>query len=168
MLTDWYPASPGGFPIKEIFFGKVYGSYGLCEEVELAVDTVNAINNPDSIVLDVGANKGDYSALMATSLGKNSFIHCFEPSISHGESLRALQDRHNGNILYYHFGLSLNEGSKQLFKDRDGSGLASFYDRNIAHYVLSLDQNEVVKTTTLDHWFKSSGISRITFFKVDV
>jgi FkbM family methyltransferase len=153
---------------RDFFYGKVYGSYGLCDEVKLAVDTVNAINNPDSIVLDVGANKGDYSALMATSLGNNSSIHCFEPSISHGESLRALQDRHKGNIWYYPFGLSSNEGSKQLFKDRDGSGLASFYDRDIAHHGLSLDQNEVVKTTTLDHWFKSSGINRITFLKVDV
>ena len=66
---------------RDFFYGKVYGSYGLCDEVELAVDTVNAINNQDSIVLDVGANNGDYSALMATGLGNNSFIHCFEPSI---------------------------------------------------------------------------------------
>lgn len=153
---------------RDFFYGKVYDSYGLCDEVALAVDTVNAINNSDSIVLDVGANKGDYSTLMAASLGKNSLIHCFEPSISHGESLRALQDRYKGKLLYHPFGLSSNEGSKQLFKDRDGSGLASFYDRDIAHYGLSLNQSEVVTTTTLDHWFKSSGINRISFLKVDV
>jgi hypothetical protein len=51
---------------RDFFYGKVYGSYDLCYEVDLAVSTVNAINNLDSIVLDVGANKGDYSALMAT------------------------------------------------------------------------------------------------------
>ena len=56
---------------RDFFYGKVYASYGLYAEVKLAVDTVNAINNPDSIVLDVRANKGDYSALMATSLSKN-------------------------------------------------------------------------------------------------
>lgn len=153
---------------RDFFYGKVYGSYGLREEVSLAVDIVSVINNTDSIVLDVGANKGDYSCLMATRLGKSSIIHCFEPSISHEESLHDLQDRYAGKIQYHPFGLSSNEGSKQLFKDRDGSGLASFYDRDIAHYGLSLDQNEVVSITTLDRWFISSGIERIAFLKVDV
>jgi len=46
--------------------------------------------------------------------------------------------------------------------------LASFYDRDIAHHGLSLDLSEVVTTTTLDYWFRSSGISRINFLKVDV
>jgi FkbM family methyltransferase len=153
---------------RDFFYGKVYDSYGLCDEVELVVNIANKISITDSIVLDVGANKGDYSALLAASLGKSSEIHCFEPSINHKASLCALQYQYKGNILYHPFGLSSNEGSKQLYKDREGSGLASFYDRDIAHHGLSLDQNEVVITTTLDHWLKSSGISRITFLKVDV
>ncbi len=139
---------------RDFLYGKVYGSYGLCDEVELVVDIVNTIMNTDSIVLDVGANKGEYSALLAASLGKSSEIHCFEPSINHKPSLCALQDQYKGNILYHPFGLSSNEGSKQLYKDREGSGLASFYDQDIDHYGLSLDQNEIVTTTTLDHWIK--------------
>lgn len=153
---------------RDFFYGKIYGSYGLRDEVSLAIAIVRALSNPDSCVLDVGANKGDYSDLMASSLGKSAVIHCFEPSINHEGNLRALRDKYAGNILYHPFGLSSNEGSKQLYKDKDGSGLASFYDRDINHYSLSLDQKEVVTTTTLDHWFKSSSINRITFLKVDV
>jgi len=85
-----------------------------------------------------------------------------------GRVFAILQDQYKGSILYYPFGLSSNAGSKQLFKDREGSGLASFYDRDIPHYGLSLDENEVVTTTTFVHWFESSGINRITFLKVDV
>jgi len=153
---------------RDLFYGKVYGSYGLEDEVELLIDTVNAISSPNPVILDVGANKGDYSALAASRLGKSSIIHCFEPSISHEERLRTLQDQYAGNVLYHPFGLSSNQGSKQLYTDREGSGLASFYDRDIAHYGLSLDQYEVVTTTTLDHWFRSSSVNRITFLKVDV
>ena len=153
---------------RDYFYGKVYDSYGLCDEVELVINVAQKLMNTHSVVLDVGANKGIYSALLAASLGKSSEIHCFEPSIDCKESLCTLQNQYKGIIQYHPFGLSSNTGSKELYKDREGSGLASFYDRDIDHYGLSLDQNEVVTITTLDHWFKSLDISRITFLKVDV
>lgn len=153
---------------RDFNYGKVYGSYGLSDEVELAVDVVNVINNSKPIILDVGANKGDYTALLAARLDKSSVIHCFEPSAAHQESLRGLQNQYTGRILYHPYGLSSNEGSKVLNKDRESSGLVSFYDRDITHYGITLNQKEFVETTTLDHWHKSSGIDRIAFLKVDV
>lgn len=153
---------------RDFFYGKIYGSYELVDEVDLAVSTVNTINNQHSIILDVGANNGEYSALAALRLGKSSVVHCFEPSIHHEQNLRSLQDQHQGNIVYHRFGLSSNEGSMQLYKDTEGSGLASFYDRKIAHHRITFDQSEKVFATTLDHWFQVSGINRITFLKVDV
>lgn len=153
---------------RDSFLGKVYGSYGLSEEVDLAAAVVNRINNPNSIILDVGANKGDYTALLAANLDKSSVIHCFEPSAAHQESLSGLQNQYKGRIQYHPYGLSSSEGSKVLHKNNEGSGLESFYDRDISHYGITLDQMECVKTTTLDHWFKRSELNRITFLKVDV
>lgn len=153
---------------RDSYYGKVYGSYGLSDEVELTAAVVSTISNSNSIILDVGANKGDYTALLAGRLDKNSVIHSFEPSAVHEVTLRDLQEQYKGRIQYYPYGLSSSEGSKELHKDRDGSGLASFYNRDIAHHGVTLNQKECVEITTLDHWFKSSELDRITFLKVDV
>ena len=102
---------------RDFLYGKVYGTFGLCDEVGLAIDTVNAADNPDSTVLDLGANKGDYSALIATRLRENSLVHCFAPSTNHRKSLLNLQERYKDKIRCYPFGLFSNEGTTQLFKD---------------------------------------------------
>jgi FkbM family methyltransferase len=153
---------------RDYDLGKVYGSYGLSDEVDLAIDIVNSAKDSYSIILDVGANKGDYSGLAAARLDNSSVIHCFEPSMSHEQSLRSLQNKYIGRILYYPCGLSSTEGSKDLYKDSEGSGLSSLYYRDVSHYGINFTQKELVRMTTLDHWLNSSGISRITFLKVDV
>lgn len=152
---------------RNFAYGKSYGSYGLLDEVLLCIDVVNIIKADVSIALDVGANTGDYSALLASRLGHGSVIHCFEPSVNHQQSHNALEDQYS-QIVYHPLGLSSSKGKKHLLKDNDGSGLASFYDRDIAHAGLKLVKSEVVSTTTLDQWYKSSGINRITYLKVDV
>ena len=142
---------------RDYDLGKVYGSYGLSDEVNL--DIVNTANNSDPVILDVGANKGDYSGLTAARLDNSSVIHCFEPSLAHEETFRGLQNKYIGRMMYYPYGLSSADGSKDLCKDSEGSGLSSLYDRDVRHHGIAFTQNESVRVTTLDHWVNSSGIS---------
>ena len=149
-------------------YGKVYGSYGLCYETELVIETINEAKETDSCILDVGANNGDYSSLLAKRLGKNSIIHSFEPSTDHQKSLQSLEDQYKGRLIYHAYALSSGEKTMPLFKGEEGSGLASFYDRDVINNGLKSSEAEVVSATTLDAWHQKFSNNRISFLKVDV
>ena len=47
-----------------IDYGKVYGSYGISEEVDFAVSTISAIHkllDVEIVILDIGANIGGFT-----------------------------------------------------------------------------------------------------------
>jgi hypothetical protein len=59
---------------SNFFYGKDYRCYELSDDRSLAVDMASEINNLDSCILDLEQNKGSYSGLMSTKLGKSSMI----------------------------------------------------------------------------------------------
>jgi FkbM family methyltransferase len=150
------------------YYGKLYGSYGLDYEALIAAGTISMMSQRTVTVLDVGANKGDYSSLLVRRLPQDAAIHCFEPSVDHRPTLESLERQHADKIHFHPVGLSSQVGTTTLFKDRTGSGLASLYERDIACHGLKLSQREVVDITTLDQWCSVMGIDEISFMKVDV
>ncbi len=150
------------------YYGKTYGSYDLFYEAELAVKTLNTMNHACPVILDVGANKGNYTDCLFKQFSEQAIIHCFEPSQDHAESLTRLENIYNGRLHVHRIALSSSAGTKTLYKDQPGSGLASLYERDIACHGLVLDHGELITSTTLDSWAEKHNIENISFLKVDV
>ena len=121
------------------------------------------IENP--IVLDVGANVGDYASA-ALSANSSAILHCFEPSVPH---FAQLQKRIVGTRAYLNnFGLSERTEDLILHKDSEITGLASLTNRDLSHLNITLDIEESVKLVAGDDYVSQNGIERIDLIKIDV
>ena len=123
----------------------------------------------DSIitVFDVGANIGDYALEAYSFLGTAARIFCFEPSNATCEMLRE-NTRCIGSIVVHHHGFSDQEEELELFSDKQGSGLASLYDRRLDHRGTHLLNRERVRLSTIDWFCCENNIKSINLLKVDV
>jgi FkbM family methyltransferase len=122
------------------------------------------------VILDIGANIGDYSEMIikkADKLNLDIILYLFEPTKSCYE---ILEKRFEGkeNIQINNFGIS-NENSKTLiFYDKEKSGLASLYQRNLDYYHKQLDKQEVINLRRLDEFIDKNKIRHINFIKIDI
>jgi FkbM family methyltransferase len=118
-------------------------------------------------VFDVGANVGDYALEAFSLLGASARIFCFEPSNATCEMLRE-NTRSIGTIAVYPHGFSDKEQEIELFSDKQGSGLASLYDRRLDHLGVRLLNREMVRLSTIDRFCRENNIMSINLLKVDV
>ena len=122
------------------------------------------------MIFDIGANVGDYSLMLSEILSKNNIdyeIHLFEPTQS---CFKNIQEKFN-NIHNAHpnnFGASDQAGEATIFYDKEQSGLASLYQRNLDSYNLSMNQSELITLKRLDSYIESAGIKHIDFIKIDI
>lgn len=127
-----------------------------------------SLNSIDSLViLDVGANVGDYSKALAEFFQSGAMIYSFEPS---RESYDRFLKNTFGitNVNPNNFGLSHEEGVVSLYSDTSASELASVYQRNLDHFSISMNMKEEVKLSTIDIFCREQGIERIHFLKLDI
>jgi FkbM family methyltransferase len=118
---------------------------------------------PDWISLDIGANIGCYSLLLA-KLAPAGRVFAFEPSDFNFHLLhlnRALNDL--GNLEIINLALADKNGEQEFCVAED-SCFSSF--RNTCRKKISQVVN--VKTETLDNFVRRSGIAKINFIKIDV
>ena len=151
--------------------GMNYGNGGdFHESGELNV--LNYINeklkSEKSLVLfDVGGNVGNYSKVLSEVFNKKAKIHSFEPS---KKTFLLFKETTNKipNIIPNNFGMSDNENNQLLYTNKDGSGLASVYQRKLDHFGITMDMSEEIKLSTLDIYCKINDIDRINFLKLDI
>lgn len=113
------------------------------------------------VLLDVGANKGDWTA-QALGSGKASkivHIHAFEPSQA---TRKMLTDRFVGRdaVTIQPYALSATVGEATFYSEEDGGGTNSLSQ-------LSGLKAEVVKLTTIDEFLQQTGIDAIQMVKID-
>jgi FkbM family methyltransferase len=126
------------------------------------------------VVVDVGANIGQYSLLAAKLVGESGRVIAFEPNSKVLERLLHLVDINDfGNIevipcavsdtvgesLFYPPPLSGNTGTGSLIPQEIGPSTNDMADR---------PEPICVRTVRLDQVMESRGISEISFMKVDV
>lgn len=117
------------------------------------------------VVVDVGANIGDYAALAMAEVGDRLDLVCVEPSPA---SFGQLQSRlHGENVRLVNIGLGERSGEAQLYADAPGSSWSSLYDRRIAGS-RSLVKTEIVQMSTLAQLSDQLGLGTIDLLKVDV
>lgn len=152
---------------KNINFDKNGESYFIRDLFKILNKTNS---NKKIIVFDIGANIGDYTAMLqAESLPNqlNLEIHLFEPTKS---CFSVLTEKFNNdkNIILNNFGASSEESEAVIFYDKEQSGLASLYDRNLDAYNLKLSHSESVSLKKISNYIEKKGISHIDFIKIDI
>jgi len=126
-----------------------------------------ALNNKDLIVFDIGANKGDYTNLLANEI-KNIKIYSFEP---HPKTFKELSTNcKQANVKLYNCALSSEEGKLKLFDydSKDGSTHASLNEEIFSTIHNSSVTSHEVTVSTVDIICKENNISKIDFLKIDV
>lgn len=117
------------------------------------------------VIFDVGANAGDYAAVVIAALD-DPVIHCFEPSQT---AFGLLQERfpRTPGVHLHDFGLGAEEGTLTLYADEPGSGMGSIYQRRLDHFGIDMHAVEEVRIARLDMFCAENRIERIDFLKID-
>lgn len=117
------------------------------------------------IIFDVGANIGDYTKNLQVFF-PNAQIHSFEPA---KETFRTLADNIIGpNVILNNMGISNEMKTGTIYSDKENSGLASLYNRQLDYLRLEFTRKEQVELVTLDDYCGSHSIDRIDFLKMDI
>jgi len=94
-------------------------------------------------------------------------LHVFEPTMSCFNTIFKKFDNKN-NIILNNFGASDSDCSAPIYYDKEQSGLASIYQRNLDTYNLELNKSEEIKLRRLDGYIEEKNISHIDFVKIDI
>ena len=144
--------------------GKGRGATSVRSEVK---SVARVLKNGIHLAVDIGANKGSYSAHLR-KIAPKAEIHAFEPS---AENINVIESLFEGDQNFHlkKLAVSNSSGSATLYSDYAGSGLASLTKRNLDH--LCIDFNfveEVQKIRFEDYWISVLGSRTIDLLKLDI
>ena len=122
------------------------------------------------IIFDVGANIGNYSQML-TDFSEHynvpTDIHVFEPTVRSFESL-VNKFGTKGNVYLNKKGLSDTEERCPIYYDKEQSGLASLYKRDLKCYNIELSKSEDIETICARNYIGREQIPHIDFLKIDI
>jgi FkbM family methyltransferase len=126
---------------------------------------LNQLKSGD-VVIDVGANIGYYSLLMASKVGPTGKVYAFEPDPSNRSILKKNVEANGlSNLIYiYDFAVYSREGESELYLSDENKGdhwLSFDCDKNKPRKKIT------VKTTTLDLFWKSINCPLVNLIKID-
>lgn len=115
------------------------------------------------VVLDVGANVGDWTAT-ALEVNPDATFHLFEPSPV--AFARLSERRYPRSVHLNNLGISDSVGESELMIFGEAFGSNSLYDRRGTEAVAL--RREAVQLTTLDTYCATHEIASVDFLKIDV
>jgi FkbM family methyltransferase len=122
------------------------------------------------VVLDVGANVGQYALAAASTISGKKTIYSFEPASATFRSLVACIELHRlGDCVFpINRGLSSSAGQATLHTSEENSSIASIYELQypIREFLPHLD--EAIELTTIDDFCQTANIDHIHLLKLDV
>jgi FkbM family methyltransferase len=124
---------------------------------------VNQYVKKGDVVLDVGANIGYYTVMLADLVGDEGKVIAFEPTRHFGEVLKAnIEANQLTNVHIHNFGLSCGESTADIDIGISSATIHSsqYYDPIIKHERISL--------RTLDNVVEEYSLSKIDFIKIDI
>ncbi len=135
--------------------------FGEYEPGESAFITQNV--RPDDICVDVGANIGFYTLLLARNAQKG-LVHAFEPvSLNYHLLTVNVLTNNLGNVTLNNCAIGDHNADIDFYVAQDG-GFSSAVDTGRKQIV----DKAQVKMITLDSYCSQVGLSRIDFLKIDV
>ena len=127
--------------------------------------------NTNFVLFDGGANIGEYTKTLVNIFGDSNYtIHSFEPSKKTYEILyNNLSDsKYSEGIILNNFGLSNEKSTQTLYSNKEASGMASLFQRNLAYRNIVMDKVEEVPLSTIDIYCSENNIKQIHFLKLDI
>lgn len=174
------------------YSGRKFQLIGSAEDQSVIVPTENAggtwephllslfhrLIRPHDVCLDIGANIGIHSLVMA-DLARNGHVHAFEPSSMNFAYLKQnLAQNHITNVTAYQLGMSNVAGPRPFHTlvDIPGASFASDLgaDRNIDQVIEDglgyrfPYTSQTVEFATLDEWIVQRRIDSVRMVKMDV
>lgn len=126
---------------------------------------VKGTKSKKKVLFDVGANRGEYTKALLQSF-PDAQIHSFEPAQETYKTLR--KNVRAENVTLNNFGISNEISESILYYDKENSGLASLYNRQLDYYGVDFSKSETVRLDTLDHYCKENDIRHIDILKLDI
>ena len=122
------------------------------------------------VVLDVGANEGDFTAAVlagASALAAECRVIAFEPSDS---AFRTLEHRFGarGDVTLVKAAVGNRKGTARLYYDQPGSGLSSLCKRRLDHFGIGFERGEEVSMIDLASACADENVRCIDLLKLDV
>lgn len=121
-------------------------------------------------MFDIGANVGEYSFMLLENSQRHGVdleLHLFEPTKScFGVISKKFGSKNN--VTLNNFGVSDCNATAKIFYDKEQSGLASLYQRNLDSYGLQLNQSEEITLIRIDEYIEQKKIKHIDFIKMDI
>ena len=123
-------------------------------------ELIKKIVKSGDIVVDVGANIGIHTLILAKCVGKNGHVYAFEPSPNNVKLIKGSVDLNNfKNVSVIDRAVSDKPG-KNIFYFSDGISAHSLSDFGYGKGSIEID------VETLDNFFKNTN-SKIDFLKID-
>ena len=137
--------------------------YGIWEPIE--TDFVrNTIKN-NEVVLDIGANIGYYTLILAKLVGDGGQVFCFEPEPNNFQKLKKnIEKNKYQNVVCENIAISNKNGEIQLYLSERSIGQHKIYNSDAVS-----EKSITVKTSSLDNYFKNNKLrEKISFIKIDI
>ena len=126
---------------------------------------VAGVIRPGDVILDVGANAGDYSRMLAAAVGPKGSVYAVEPNPAFDLDLLSASLEY-GNIHPVHLAVSDRSSTQELFVDERHHGYASTLSGEQAARS-GLAKTITVNTTTIDALCRNLDI-KPAFMKLDI
>jgi FkbM family methyltransferase len=126
-------------------------------------------NSAESIIFDVGANNGDYSLDVLSTIGNNVSIYALEPSEAAMELYKLNLRDHLGTIRAHTLGLGSQKESAILYELMPGSSLNSLFPRRVDHLDARMQYTveNKVQLQDLDGFCRDNHVEHIDLLKLD-
>jgi FkbM family methyltransferase len=142
--------------------GKGY-STNLSEEV---TNALMIIPNP-KLIIDVGANVGDYTAELRLR-SETTEVHAFEPS-SFNVAMLNERFQNDKKVTVIDSALSNKHDHCQLYSNQQGAVGGSLVRRRLDHFGIDFSVSETVRTIKFyDYWVNILNRRQIDFVKLDI
>jgi FkbM family methyltransferase len=147
--------------------GKGWGGFTIEDEIN---SCLSLLNESPKFIIDVGANIGLYTQSLIKKFPDSTYF-LFEPSKLNMEILSE-KFYYFDNVHCSLYALSNETTTKNLYSDKEGSGLASLSKRRLDHFNIFMDVIEPINTIRFDEFLQFDDIpdvpEYIDYVKIDV
>lgn len=144
--------------------GSDYNSSGEKE----VVNHIKKLYNPSEQLtfFDVGANVGGYTNMVLDCIGNQALVHAFEPSAWTFEKL--CSNVKSSQVKLNNIGCSEIIQTLPMYSNKEGSGMASVYNRELEYLGISMKETEQAKFTRIDNYCQENNVGHIHLLKLDI